>query len=159
MRTRITIATLFAIAVAVFGPTAAFAGSDPVSTLQADLTTLTGAVTAAHSGLLADLTKITTDAGNLQGTSDRSVARAAMKADLKQFLTDRSALLDPVKAARTQVKADLQAAKDAKADRSAIKPLLQAARSENKAALDEVREAAKQARDAIKALVQSFKTH
>jgi hypothetical protein len=158
MKTRITIAAL-TTAVAAFSSMAAFAGSDPASTLQADLTTLQGQVGAAHDTLLADLGKITSDAGKLQGTTDKAAVKSTLQADLKQFRSDRSSAMSSIQADRAQLKSDLQAVKAAKVDPSTIKPLLQAARAQDKAALAEVHQAAQNARDAVRALRQSFKSH
>jgi DNA repair ATPase RecN len=143
-------------AVAGAGPAGALAASDPVSTLQSDLTTLRGAVASAHDALVADLAKIQSDATSLQGTTDKAAARATLVADLRQLRTDWRSTIDAVQTARKQVQADLRAAKDAKVDPSAIRPLLREARAQDRAAAREVRQAARRAAQAFAALVRGF---
>jgi hypothetical protein len=62
-------------------PVAAVANTDPVAQLTTDLAHLSTDVSSVHDSLLADLTKVTTDAGKGD--------KAAAKVDLKQFRSDR----------------------------------------------------------------------
>ena len=158
MKTRITIAALLTSAVAGLGPAASLAaGADPVSTLQTDLASLQTAVSTAHDTLVADLTKIQTDATSLQGTTDKAAARATLRADLQQLRSDRHSLVPAVQSARQLVIADLKAVKAANVDPSTVKPLVKDAVKSDRAAVREVRQAARQAARAVLLLAHSFR--
>ena len=157
MKGGLWIAGLLAAGVASFAP-GALADSDPVASVNADLAALGVAVGAAHDTLVADSAKISADAAALSGSTDRAAIKSALAADVKTFRADRASLLGAVRAARAQLQTDLKAAKAASSGQ-ALKPLVQAARTKNKAALVEIRQAARQARAAVKALRQSLKTN
>ena len=134
--------------------------ADPVSTLQTDLASLQTAVSTAHDTLVADLTKIQTDATSLQGTTDKAAARATLRADLQQFRSDRHSLVPAVQSARQLVIADLKAAKAANVDPSTVKPLREGrASSPTGPRVREVRQAARQAAHAVLLLARSFARH
>ena len=157
MKTRITIAALLATAVAGLGPAASLAATDPVATLQTDLASLQSAVSTAHDTLVADLSKLRTDAASLQGTTDRAAARETLRADVREFRSDRRSLVPAVRIALAQVRADLKAAKDANVDPATVKPLLLDASKQDRAALREVRRAAREAAHAVRLLAQGFR--
>ncbi len=158
MKTRITIAALLTSAVAGLGPAASLAaGTDPVSTLQTDLTSLQTAVSTAHDTLVADFTKIQTDATSLQGTTDKAAARATLRADLQQLRSDRRSLVPAVQSARQLVIADLKAVKAANVDPGTVKPLVKDAVRSDRAAVREVRQAARQAARAVLLLAHGFR--
>jgi hypothetical protein len=135
----------FAVAVV---PAVALA-DDPGSAVKADVAQLTADVKAAHDGLIADLGALTADA--------QKGDRAAVRLDVDKLRSHRHSLIGPIRSDRKQLRSDLQAARDAKVDPSTLKPVLQAARAQNRTALEEIHQAAGQARDALKALRQSSK--
>jgi hypothetical protein len=157
MMAKITIAALVVSAAAALGGTPALAGGDPVATLQGDLSSLQGTVATAHDTLLADLGKVTTDAGNLQSTTDRAAVRAALRGDLQTFRVDRRSAFRSIHAARLQVRADVKAARAANVDPSTIRPLLRDAALKDRAAVQEVRQAAREARRAVRELLGSLR--
>jgi hypothetical protein len=151
-----TIAAVLVTAVAALVPAASLAAGDPVSALQTDLASLQAAVSTAHDTLVADLTKTKADATSLQGTTDRAAARATLRADLQQFRSDRRALVPAVRSARSQVRTDVKAAKDANVDPATLGPILRDAVKADRAARREVWQSARQAAHAVRLLARSF---
>ncbi len=96
--TLLLVTGLAAVAAAV--PVAATA--DPAGAVKADLTQLQADITKAHDTLLADIAKISSDAG--KGNP------ATVKADIQAFRSDRETLVGAVKADIAQLKTDIQAA-------------------------------------------------
>ena len=125
-------------------PVVAVAATDPVTQLNTDVAQLGTNVQSAHDTLIADLVNVTTDAGKGD--------KAAAKADLTQFRTDRAAAVTTLKADRATVSTDVLAVRTAKLGSKDLAASLKAARATNKTALQDVRAAAQQARDAVKAL-------
>jgi len=146
MKTKIMLASLLVSLATAVVPAVALA-DDPTAAVTADLAQLSSAVKAAHDALIADLTAVTSDAQK----SDQ----AATKADVQKFRSDRRSLLTPIRSDRRQLRADLKAARDANVDPSTLKPLVQAARAQNRAALQDLHQAAQDARAAVRALIQS----
>ena len=141
MTTRTLFAALFVALVGAFVPAGALA-ADPADTVKADLAQLTSHVTAAHDQLVADLAAVTSAAA--------SGDKAGTVAALKQFRTDRLADSTEIRAERTQLRTDLQAAHDAKV--TGLRPLVRTAVAQDRAALREIRQTARQARHAVHAL-------
>ena len=146
MKTKIMLASLLVSLATAVVPAVALA-DDPTAAVTADLAQLSSDVKAAHDALIADLTAVTSDAQK----SDQ----AATKADVQKFRSDRRSLLTPIRSDRRQLRADLKAARDANVDPSTLKPLVQAARAQNRAALQDLHQAAQDARAAVRALIQS----
>jgi hypothetical protein len=150
MNSRFTLALCTTALLGFATPVVALGGTDPVTQLNTDVAQLGTDVTSAHDTLIADLAKVTTDAGK----GDRTSA----KADLQQFRTDRVSAAVTLTADRATVAADIQAVRTAKLGTKEIAASLKSARSANKAELQEVRDAAQQARAAVKALAGAGKT-
>ncbi len=147
---RFTLAIGTTALLALLAPIAALGGSDPVSQLTTDVAQLGTDVTSAHDTLIADLAKVTTDAGK----GDKVSARA----DLKAFQTDRDAARVTLTADRATVAADLQAVHTARLGSKDLATSLKAARTANKAELQDVRDSAQLARQAVKALAGTGKS-
>ena len=150
MNTRFTLAIGTTALLTLLAPVVALGGSDPVAQLNTDVAQLGTDVTTAHNTLIADLAKVTTDAGKGD--------KASALADLKAFRTDRIAARTTLTADRATVVADLQAVHAAKLGSKDLATSLKAARSANKAELQEVRDSAQLARQAVKALVGAGKS-
>ena len=116
--------------------------ADPAGAVQADLTQLSTDVKALHDTLLPDIAAVTTAAqnGDKAGTKDA----------LKKLRTDRRSARRTVLVDRHQLRLDLKAAKDAGA--AGVKDTVKSAVTADQALLREVRQAAKQAHAAVKAL-------
>jgi hypothetical protein len=148
MKPRAMFAALLVTLVAALVPAVSLA-DDPSAAVKADIAQLSSDVKAAHDALIADLTAVTADAG--KGDV------AATRGDVTKLRSDRRSLLAPIRADRRQLRRDLKASRGAGVDPATLKPLVQAARAQNQTSLQEVRGAAKQARAAVKALIQSAK--
>lgn len=149
MKTRTVFAALLVTLAVAVVPALALA-DDPGAAVKADVAQLSTDVKTAHDALITDLAAVTADAQK----GDKSATRA----DVEKVRSDRRSLLAPIRADRRQLRADLKAARDAGVDPTTLKPIVQAAREQNKAALEEVRQAAQQARAAVKALIQGSKS-
>lgn len=148
MKTKTQLASLLAILAIAVVPAVALA-DDPGAAVKADVAQLTTDVKAAHDSLIADLAAVTADA--------QKGDKAATRADVKKFRSDRRSALHTIVGDRKQLRSDLKAAHDANVDPSTLKPVVQAARAQNKAALEDLHQAADAARAAVKALLQSSK--
>jgi hypothetical protein len=157
MRTRFTAAVAIGAAAAALAPAAVSAGTSPADTVQADLTQLTAAVGSAHDTLLADLHRIASDAASLQGSS-KATARATIASDLQQFRADRIQVASTVGGDRSQLVADVKAARAANVDLTSLKPAVQAAFKQNAVEQRGVAEAMHEARVAVRTLVQDLKS-
>ncbi len=142
MNPRKTAAAIIVASVAALAPTAALA-APTASTVQVDLTQLSGAVTTANTTLVADLSAITAaaQAGN----------RAAVTSDIQKFRSDFKTLVVPIKADRKQLVTDLRAAR--KAGVTGLAALVQPSIAADRAALAAIDTAEQQAFAAVHALV------
>ncbi len=140
MRTKLTLATGLAAAVAAVAPFGALGFGNPVLVLDGDLATLASAVKNAQTTLSADLAKI-----------QASTGKPAAKTAYAKFKADKATLIGAIQTARGTVKSDLADVHAEKAgtpdDKAATKKQLAA----DKAALAEITAAAKQALAAAKA--------
>jgi hypothetical protein len=116
--------------------------ADPASTVQADLTQLSTDVKTLHDTLLPDLTTITSAAQN----GDKAGTRAAVA----KWRADRRSVWPLVMQDRHQLRLDVKSAKAAGV--TGLKDTVKSAVAANQALLKEVRDAAQQARAAVKAL-------
>jgi hypothetical protein len=152
--------TMCAAAAAVLavgvGSVSARAASDPVAAVQADIQKLTTDAGTLHGTVLADAQKISADVASLQG-SDRKTVAATLKADVQKIQSDRAQLLPAVQSDWTQLKTDLQAARQAKAGKGELKPLLQQMNAALAQERDAVKTALQSAHQAAQALRQSLK--
>ena len=141
----------------VAGANTARAELDPAAAVKADVQKLVADATTLHDTIKADADKISADVQALQGTTDRKAARATLQADWKKVLDDRQQLWPVVEADWKQLKTDLQALRAAKAGSADVKSLLKQANEALALQRDAVKQAVAAARDASKALRESFK--
>jgi hypothetical protein len=144
-----------AIAVAAVVPVAAFA-DDPLATITADITQLKTDVQTKHDAVLADAQTLQTDATNLVG-SDKTTAKATIKADVLKLTGDWKSLLAVCLSDRAKLHTDVAAAHAAGADKGQIRPLVREANLQIRASNLEMRSGVVKARAAVFALRQTFK--
>lgn len=138
-------------------PVAASA-ADSLDAVHADIAKLTADVNTKHDTVVADATKLETDAKSLVGTTDRHAAHATIKADATKLTGDWKSLLAACRADRTQLRMDVNAARGA--DKSAKRDLRLLVRETNltiRATNLEMRAAVARARAAVFALRASFR--
>ncbi|MGD0272638.1 MAG: hypothetical protein ABSB96_02775 [Gaiellaceae bacterium] len=112
------IVLLVAVAAVAFSPTLAVAASsDPVGTVNADIAKLQTDFTAAHDTLIADANKLQADAQLLTG-SDKTQAKATIKADFQQLRSDFQSSRTTMHADWAQLRSDYAAAHNGQLSRS-----------------------------------------
>jgi len=141
MKVKTVLAVLTVVVAASLVPAFASA-TDPGAAVQADLTQLSTDVKALHDGLLPDLAAVTAAA--------QRADKSGVKAALVKLRTDNRALRPAVRKDRHQLRVDLRAARTAGV--TGLKDTVNASITANQALLKELRQAANQARDAVKAL-------
>ena len=154
MKKLLTIA--FAVAAVAIAPVAAFADTDPLAAIKADIAQLKTDVQAKHDAVVADATTLQTDATTLVGT-DKATAKAKIKVDALKLTGDWKSLLSVCLADRIQMRKDIYAARQAGDGNGQIRPLVREANLEIRATNLQMRAAVLQARAAVVALRQSFK--
>jgi uncharacterized protein (AIM24 family) len=145
MKTKTVIAAILAALVAGLVP--AFASADS-GAVQSDLAQLSTDVKAAHDAFVKDFGDITAAAQNGD--------KAGVKTAVGNLRTDRRALLPAVRKDRHQLRVDLKAAKAAGV--TGLADTVKASVSGNRALIKEVRQAGKQALQALRALRGSSAT-
>ena len=144
-----------ALAVTVIVPVAALA-DDPLASIQADITQLQSDVKVKHDAVLADAQTLQTDAQTLVG-SDKTTAKAKIKADALKLSTDWHSLLATCLTDRAKLQTDIAAALTAGVKGNQIRPVVREANLQIRASNLEMRAGVLRARAAVLALRQSFK--
>ena len=117
-----------ALAAAAIAPIAAFADTDPLAAIKADIAQLKTDVQTKHDAVVADATTLQNDAHTLVG-SDRQTARAKIKIDALKLTGDWKSLLSVCLADRLKLRTDINAARQAGAGKGQIRPLVRAGES------------------------------
>ncbi len=154
MKRAVSLVALGAVAGALAIP-AAFADTDPLAAVKADIAKLTTDATARHDLVVADAQKLGADAEAAIGTP-RKTALATIKADRAKLKSDREAATATVKADRAQLKTDVAAVHAAKTGKGQMKALLQPLRTLLQQQRTEIKSALQAAHDAVKALRASY---
>lgn len=112
------IALLVAVAAVACFPTLAVAdSSDPVATVNADIAKLQADFTVVHDTLIADANKLQADAQLLTG-SDKTQAKATIKADFQQLRSDFQSARVTMHADWAQLRSDYAAAHNGQLSRA-----------------------------------------